>query len=132
MLLCRGAAEPRWRWPYPMNAYHSAEEHVCYGCEGPREIDQAGHSVTGFRSFRRNAASASPGVWRPQGDSNPHYRRERGFEAIHRVLQRLAGSRASQTNGAGCCEFCLGRPRHYLALCTGTLGLRRAGDPANL
>jgi len=26
----------------PMNAYHSTQEYVCYGCDGPRGIDDAG------------------------------------------------------------------------------------------
>ena len=50
----------------PMNEYHSAEEYVCYGCEGPRDVDQAG-SGPGFTKYIPCPACGMIGVKR-KGD----------------------------------------------------------------
>ena len=50
----------------PMNEYHIAEEYVCYGCEGPREIDQAG-STPGITKYKPCSACGMIGVKR-KGD----------------------------------------------------------------
>jgi hypothetical protein len=36
---------------------------------------------------REGQALQGLGNWRPQGDSNPRYRRERGFESLWCILQ---------------------------------------------
>jgi hypothetical protein len=49
-----------------MNVYHTAGEHVCYGCDGPREINPAG-SIPGITNYKPCSACGAIGIKRKGG-----------------------------------------------------------------
>jgi hypothetical protein len=66
-----------------VNAYKSGEEHVCYGCDGPREINPA-RSIPGITNYKPCSACGAIGIKRK---SDPE--RARALPSGHLSLGRM-------------------------------------------